>query len=388
MPIKTPIYLDTASTTPVDSFVVSKMMTFLGVEGCYANPSSTAHRLGQEAASAIEAARKGVAAEFRCKSDEIIFTSGATEANNMALLGIARAYSSRGRHIVTSAIEHKSVLECCHALEREGFEVTYLTPNSAGWIDAESVKQVLRSDTLMVSLMHTNNETGVQQPIPVIAEILTEVGVLFHVDAAQAAGKFLLDLDEIPIDMLSVSAHKFHGPKGAGCLIVRNRRRLHLQPLIYGGGQEFNLRSGTLATHQIVGFSEALRIAANNRENDLAHVTKLKQLFLTQLRSKLSVQVNGEIEHSSPYIVNISLAGISSDALINQLLNEIAISSGSACSSGAIEPSYVLRAMGIEGDVLYGAVRISFSRHHSMTEITQAAMSIIAAVHRIQALSK
>ena len=388
MPIKTPIYLDTASTTPVDSFVVSKMMSFFGVEGCYANPSSTAHRLGQEAASAIAVARKTVAAEFRCKSDEIIFTSGATEANNMALLGIARAYSSRGGHIVTSAIEHKSVLECCHALEREGFEITYLTPNSAGWIDAESVKQVLRPDTLMVSLMHTNNETGVQQPIPAIAEILTEAGILFHVDAAQAAGKFLLDLDEIPIDMLSVSAHKFHGPKGAGCLIVRNRRRLHMKPLIYGGGQEFNLRSGTLATHQIVGFSEALRIAANNREHDLAHVTKLKLFFLAQLRSKLPIQVNGDIEHSSPYIMNISLAGISSDALINQLLNEIAISSGSACSSGTIEPSYVLRAMGIEGDALYGAVRISFSRHHSVNEITQAVTSIIAAVYRIQALSE
>lgn len=388
MQIRIPIYLDTASTTPVDPSVVSKMVSFLGEEGCYANASSTAHSEGQDAASVIEAARKDVAEEFRCKTNEVIFTSGATEANNMALLGIARAHSCQGRHIIISAIEHKSVLECCHALEREGFEITYLAPNSAGWIEVESVKQALRSDTLMVSLMHTNNETGVQQPIQIIADLLAEVGVLFHVDAAQAAGKFLLDLNKMPIDMLSVSAHKFHGPKGSGCLIIRNRRQLRLQPLIYGGGQEFNLRSGTLATHQIVGFSEALRLAAKNRENDLTHVTKLKQIFLELLRSKLPVQVNGDVEHSSPYIVNISLAGISSDALINQLLSEVAISSGSACSSGTIESSYVLRAMGIEGDTLYGAVRISFSRHHSMAEITQAATSIIAAVYRVQALSK
>jgi cysteine desulfurase len=287
---------------------------------------------------------------------------------------------------VASAIEHKSVLECCAALQREGYDITYLTPNSGGWVEPDAVAHALRPDTLLVSLQYINNETGVMQPLAEVAEIAAQAGVLFHVDAAQAAGKFAIDLTEIPIDLLALSAHKFHGPKGIGCLVVRNRRRTRLQPLMYGGGQEFGLRPGTLATHQIVGLSSALSLAARRREEDLAHVRHLKRFFLEQLGGRLPLQVHGDLQRSSPYIVNFSIEGIISDALINQLRADLAIASGSACSSGAVEPSYVLRAMGIEGGPLYGAVRLSFSRDHAMAEVSAAVESIIAAVCRMKEL--
>jgi cysteine desulfurase len=380
------LYFDTASSTHLAPEVMAKMLICLGSEGCHGNPSSIMHQHGQAAESVIRAARIQIAAELRCEPDEVVFTSGATEANNMALRGIALAHATQGRHLITSAIEHKSVLESCQFLEREGFEVTYLSPNRAGWIEPESVKSALRPDTLLVSLMHTNNETGVHQPLEDIADLLATAGVLLHVDASQAAGKFLIDLNATPIDLLSVSAHKFHGPKGAGCLIIRNRRQLRLQPIVFGGGQEFGLRSGTLATHQIVGLSEALRLGASRRESDLAHVSELKEIFLRQLRAQLVVKQHGDSLRSSPYIVNLSIPGVRSDALINQLSNEVAISSGSACSSGTVDPSYVLRTMGVEGDALYGAIRVSFSRYHTVIEVSRAVERIVAAVHRMKKL--
>jgi cysteine desulfurase len=288
--------------------------------------------------------------------------------------------------LITSQIEHKAVLETCHALEQEGFEVTYLKPNAGGWIEPEAVKAALRPETLLVSLLHTNNETGVCQPIDEIAAVLAEAGVLFHVDAAQAAGKFPLNLNETPIDFLSLSAHKFHGPKGIGCLVIRNRRQLRLQPMLTGGGQEFGLRSGTLATHQIAGMTAALQLAAHSQSQDYVHVSALKKQFIKQLEQSSAIKINGDTERSSAYIVNFSINGISSDALINQLATTVALSSGSACSSGTIDPSYVLRAMGVEGDALYGAVRASFSRYHTMTDISQAVEHIIAAVRRMQEL--
>ena len=381
-----PLYFDTAATTDVAPEVFACMAELLRNPHAYANPSSSSHLPGQAAANVVAFARAEIAAELGCEPDEVIFTSGATEANNLASRGIALAHAGQGRHLVTSAIEHKSVLECCAALQREGYDITYLSPNSGGWIEPESVANAIRPDTLLISLQHTNNETGVMQPLTEVAEIAAQAGVLFHVDAAQAAGKFPIDLTKIPIDLLALSAHKFHGPKGIGCLVVRNRRHTRLQPLMYGGGQEFGLRPGTLATHQIVGLSSALSLAARRREEDLAHVRHLKRFFLEQLGGLLPLQVHGDLECSSPYIVNFSIEGIISDALINQLAADLAIASGSACSSGTVDPSYVLRAMGIEGGPLYGAVRLSFSRYHTMAEVSAAVESIIAAVCRMQEL--
>ncbi len=383
-----PLYLDMASTTPVAQEVIEAMLRYLGADSCYYNPSSAGHRLGQVAADAMSECRSMIADILGCESQEIIFTSGATESNNLALRGIAHAHASHGRHLITSQIEHKSVLETCHALEQDGFTVTYLKPNAGGWIEPEAVKAALRPDTLLVSLLHTNNETGVCQPIDEIATVLVEAGVLFHVDAAQAAGKLPINLEETPIDLLSLSAHKFHGPKGIGCLVIRNRRQLRLQPLLTGGGQEFGLRSGTLATHQIAGMTTALQLAAQRQSQDYAHVSALKRQFIEQLAQYSAIKINGDVERSSPFIVNFSISGISSDALINQLATTVALSSGSACSSGTIDPSYVLRAMDIEGDHLYGAVRASFSRYHTMADISLAVERIIAAVHRMQKLNE
>lgn len=380
----TPLYFDTAATTAVAPEALARMVEWLG--GMDANPSSANHLPGRAAAAAVEQARTEIASELGCEPDEAVFTSGATEANNLALRGIALAHAARGKHIVTSAIEHKSVLECCAALHREGFDIDYLKPNAGGWIDPEAVARALRPDTLLVSLQHANNETGVMQPVSEVAELAAQAGVLLHVDAAQAAGKFRIDLQETPIDLLSLSAHKFHGPKGIGCLIVRDRRHLRLRPLMYGGGQEFGLRPGTLPTHQIVGMSAALRLSAQRRETDLAHVAALKRQFLEQLAERVSVQTHGDLRRGSPYIVNFSVAGIGSDALLNQLAAELAIASGSACASGAIEPSHVLRAMGIEGEALYGAVRLSFSRDHTQADVSAAVARIAAAIGRMKEL--
>lgn len=382
----TPLYFDTAASTRIAPEILARMVELLKSDNGFANPSSIAHLPGQTAEAIVDVARTEIAVELGCETNEVVFTSGATEANNLAVRGVALAFAAHGRHIVTSAIEHKSVMECCAFLEREGYEVTYLHPNSKGWIEPEAIRNAIRDETLLVSLMHTNNETGVMQPIGEVAEAVAEAGILFHVDAAQAVGKFSMDLQKLPIDLLSLSGHKFHGPKGVGCLVVRNRRKLRLQPLMYGGGQEFGLRPGTLAIHQIVGLSTALTLAATRYDTDLAHVTTLKQTFIEQLTDHVSLQVHGDQAYASPYIVNFSIAGISSDALINQLAAEVAIASGSACSSGTIDPSYVLRAMGIEGDALHGAVRVSFDRNHSYEEISFAVARIVAAVRRMQEL--
>jgi cysteine desulfurase len=385
MPI---LYFDTAATTRVAPEVVAAMVEQLNSADRYANPSATAHQPGQAAAAVVAQARAEIAAELGCEPDEVIFTSGATEANNLALRGVALAHAAQGRHLVVSAIEHPAVLACCDALQREGYAITRVMPNRQGWVEPEAILHAVRADTLLISLMHISNETGMMQPVFDVAALAAEAGVLFHVDAAQAAGKFKIDLQSVPIDLLALSAHKFYGPKGVGCLVIRNRRRLRLQPLLYGGGQEFGLRPGTLATHQIVGLSAALTLAATRREADLIHVAELKRQFLEQLAVHLPIQVHGDLMRSSPYIVNLSIAGIGSAALLNQLAGELAIASGSACSSGAIEPSSVLRAMGIEGESLYGAIRISFSRDHSAAEVALAVDRIAAAVQRMRELDQ
>ena len=386
IPAVSALYFDTAATTQVAPQVVAAIVAQLNSADCYANPSATSHQPGRAAAAVIAQARTEIAAELGAEPDEVIFTSGATEANNLALRGVALAHAAHGRHLVVSAIEHPAVLACCDALQREGYMVTRVLPNRQGLIEPGAISQALRPDTLLISLMHINNETGMIQPLTEVADLAAEAGVLFHVDAAQSAGKFNINLQQLPIDLLALSAHKFHGPKGVGCLVIRNRRHLRLQPLLYGGGQEFGLRPGTLATHQIVGLSTALTMAATRREADLIHVAALKRQFMEQLAVHFPIQVHGDLTRSSPYIINLSIAGISSAALLNQLAGELAIASGSACSSGAIEPSPVLRAMGIEDESLYGAIRVSFSRDHSAAEVALAVDRIAAAVQRMREL--
>lgn len=386
IPAVSALYFDTAATTQVAPQVVAAIVAQLNSADCYANPSATSHQPGRAAAAVIAQARTEIAAELGAEPDEVIFTSGATEANNLALRGVALAHAAHGRHLVVSAIEHPAVLACCDALQREGYMVTRVLPNRQGLIEPGAISQALRPDTLLISLMHINNETGMIQPLTEVADLAAEAGVLFHVDAAQSAGKFNINLQQLPIDLLALSAHKFHGPKGVGCLVIRNRRHLRLQPLLYGGGQEFGLRPGTLATHQIVGLSTALTMAATQREADLIHVAALKRQFMEQLAVHFPIQVHGDLTRSSPYIINLSIAGISSAALLNQLAGELAIASGSACSSGAIEPSPVLRAMGIEDESLYGAIRVSFSRDHSAAEVALAVDRIAAAVQRMREL--
>lgn len=381
-----PLYLDNAATTPIAPEVLKAMMDYMGVESCYFNSASSGYFGGKTASDALVEFRSEIAKYLECKADEVVFTSGATEANNLALQGIAYANLSYGKHIVTSLIEHKSILNTCKMLEKDGFDLTYLKPNANGQIEVDSVRQALRSDTLLVSIQHTNNETGVMQPIAQIGEVLAEQGILFHVDAAQAVGKLPLSLATLAIDLLSLSAHKFYGPKGVGCLVIRNRRGLNLKPLLYGGGQEFGLRSGTVPLHQIAGMSNALQLACDNQSRDYHHVSQLNEFFINQLNEHFALSVQSTQAYSSPYIVNFAIPNVSSDALINHLAATVALSSGSACSSGTIDPSYVLRAMGVEGDVLYGAVRASFSRYHTMADISQAVAHIVAAVRRMQEL--
>lgn len=381
-----PVYLDTAASTGAAPEVAAAISEALRAPWGVANGASAEHALGRDAADAVDSARRVVARELRCEQDEVIFTSGATESINLALQGIATANAAHGTHLLTTAIEHQATLACCEALERRGFEVSYLKPQSDGRIAPQAVAEGIRPDTLIVSVMHINNETGAIQPIKEVAAIAAEAGVLLHLDAAQSAGKFEIDLQELPIDLLSLSAHKFHGPKGVGCLIIRNRARTPIAPLCFGGGQEYGLRPGTLATHQIIGLATALQQSARRRTADFEAVQARKARLIDQLQAALPLQINGDSEQASPYILNLSIAGITSDALINQTASEIAIASGSACSSGTIEPSRVLRAMGIEGERLHGAVRISFDPAHTEADIDFAADAIARAVARIRTL--
>jgi cysteine desulfurase len=380
------IYFDTAATTRVAPEVCAAMLAQLDGSAGFANPASAQHEPGRLAAEVIEQARGEVAVELRCAADEILFTSGATESINLALRGVALANAHHGRHIVTTQIEHKATLACCDALAAEGFQITRIPPGADGRIDPDALARALREDTLIVSVMHTNNETGVLQPLREIAAIAEERGVLLHVDAAQAAGKMPIDLAATPIDLLSLSAHKFHGPKGIGCLFVRDRARLPLRPLAFGGGQEFGLRPGTVPTHQVVGLATALRLAAELRDRDHRHVSQLRTQLIDNLSTHMPLSVHGSAASASPYIVNLSIAGIGSDALINQCAPRISIASGSACSAGTVEPSHVLRAMGVDGDPLYGAVRISFDRYHTPDDVETAVDAIVHAVSRIREL--
>lgn len=384
IPLKIPAYLDYAATTPMAPEAVDAMLSYLTGSGDFANAASSQHYYGRNAASAIENARSEMARGLRCNPKDIIFTSGATESNNLAINGFMLGRQNRGKHIITSAYEHKSVLDCCRHLESQGMKVTYLRSDSDGLLVFDSILNAITDETVLVSLMHVNNETGVMQDISRIAHALNEKGITFHVDAAQSAGKVPIDLSFMPIDLLSLSAHKFHGPKGIGCLYVRNRKQTGLTPLLYGGGQEYGLRPGTLPTHQIAGMAAAFSLACERREADAEHCRQLRQILRAALSKLEDIHWHGDQQQAVPHIVNVSFEGVGADALLIALRDSVAISNGSACNSGAIEPSHVLRAMGIEGDRLYGAVRISFGRYTTADEIEQAGQSICEAVIRLR----
>ncbi len=385
--MRSPIYLDYAATTPVDPRVAALLGRYLTLAGIFGNPASTTHIFGWQAAQAVETARVQVAALINADPGDIIWTSGATEANNLALLGVMRAYSRKGRHLLTAKTEHKAVLDVCHWLERDGYKVTYLDPDPDGRIPLERVAAALRPDTVLASLMHVNNETGVIQDLAAIGGLTRERGVLLHVDAAQSAGKLPIDLHTLPVDLLSLSAHKLYGPKGIGALYVRQRPvRVRLEPLLYGGGQERGLRAGTLPTHQIAAMGEAFRIAREEMDVEQTWIRELRNRLWRALVALGQVALNGHAEQRVPGILNVSFGGITAEALLADT-PEIAVSTGSACTSASNEPSHVLRAMGCDAIRARGAVRFSLGRFTTVEEIDHAAQAISTAVQRLRELS-
>jgi cysteine desulfurase len=381
-----PIYLDYAATTPADPVVMQAMMACMGPDGDFGNPGSTTHQFGHRAAAHVEAARQEVAALLSAQPDEIIFTSGATESNNLAVLGIARTNADRGRHIITSRIEHKAVLDPCKRLEKEGFSVTYLTPDKSGLIDPQAIRAAIRPDTTLVSIMFANNEIGVLQDVGMIGAICRERGVAFHADAAQAVGKIPINLRELAVDLLSFTAHKLYGPKGAGALYVRRAARPLLQAVTFGGGQERGLRPGTLATHQIVGLGKACALARDLLPAEAARLVTLRDRLWNGIAKLGGVHLNGEGATRLPAILNISFEGVEGESLVAGL-KELAISTGSACNSASAEPSYVLRALGRDTQLAQGSLRFSLGRFTSDQDIDAAIVAVSREVRRLRALS-
>ena len=386
MSTQSTIYLDYASTTPVDPRVASKMMEFLTPEGEFGNPASRSHRFGWKADEAVEESRSHVANLVNCDPREIVWTSGATEADNLAIKGVARFYKNKGNHIITSKIEHKAVLDPCRQLEREGFEVTYLDPDAGGVISPDAVKSAMKDSTILVSIMHINNELGTVNDLEKIGEIVRKNGAFFHVDAAQSTGKVDIDLSRLPVDLMSFSAHKTYGPKGVGALYVRRKPRVRLEALIHGGGHERGMRSGTLATHQIVGMGEAFRIAKVEMEKDHKKVNKFHKKFLDKVKEIDHVYINGDLKNKVPNILNISFNFVEGESLIMGL-KDIAVSSGSACTSASLEPSYVLRALGRKDELAHSSIRFSFGRFTSDDDVSNTLDILGNVVHRLRELS-
>ena len=385
--MRSPIYLDYAATTPVDPQVAAQLGRHLTLEGVFGNPSSSTHAFGRQAAQAVAVARAEVAALIHADPGDLIWTSGATEANNLALFGVMRAHARKGRHLLTAKTEHKAILDVCRRLERDGCTVTYLDPDPDGRIPLQRIAEALRPDTVLASLMHVNNETGVIHDIAAIGALTRERGVLLHVDAAQSAGKVPIDLQSWPVDLLSLSAHKLYGPKGVGALYVRQRPvRVRLEPLLYGGGQERGLRAGTLPTHQIAAMGTAFRIARERMTVETARIAALRDRLWRALADLGEVLRNGDAEHCVAGILNVSFAGITAEALLADL-PQLALSTGSACTSAGNEPSHVLRAMGCAARRARGAVRFSLGRFTTVEEIDQAAQAICASVRRLRELS-
>ena len=384
MTIKTPIYLDYAATTPVDKRVAEKMIPYL--TETFGNPASSSHAFGWAAEEAVEKARADIAALINADPKEIVFTSGATESDNLAIKGAAHFYQTKGKHLITVKTEHKAVLDTMRELERQGFEVTYLGVQENGLIDLEELKAAIRDDTILISVMWVNNEIGVVQDIPAIGEICRERKIIFHVDAAQACGKVPVDVEAAKIDLLSMSGHKVYGPKGIGALYVRRKPRVRLEAQMHGGGHERGFRSGTLPTHQIVGMGEAFRIAKEELEQDMAHYRKLRDIFLKGIEGIEEVYINGDLEHRAPNNLNVSFNFVEGESLI-MAVKELAVSSGSACTSASLEPSYVLRALGRNDELAHSSLRITFGRMTTEEEVQFAAELIKSKIGKLRELS-
>ncbi len=384
MTVKTPVYLDYAATTPVDKRVAEKMIPYL--TETFGNPASNSHAFGWEAEEAVEKARADIAALINADSKEIVFTSGATESDNLAIKGAANFYKTKGKHLITVKTEHKAVLDTMRELERQGFEVTYLGVQENGLIDLEELKAAIRDDTILISVMWVNNEIGVVQDIPAIGEICRERKIIFHVDAAQACGKVPVDVEAAKIDLLSMSGHKVYGPKGIGALYVRRKPRVRLEAQMHGGGHERGFRSGTLPTHQIVGMGEAFRIAKEELEQDMAHYRKLRDIFLKGIEGIEEVYINGDLEHRAPNNLNVSFNFVEGESLI-MAVKELAVSSGSACTSASLEPSYVLRALGRNDELAHSSLRITFGRMTTEEEVKFAAELIKSKIGKLRELS-
>ena len=384
--MKLPIYFDYSATTPVDSRVAKKMADCLTNDGNFGNPASRSHAYGWQAEAAAEEARAQVAALLNADPREIVWTSGATEANNLAIKGCAHFNQKRGKHVITSKIEHKAVLDTCRQLEREGFEVTYLDPDAEGIIHPKAVEEAIREDTTVVSLMHINNEIGTINDIAAIGEICRQHKVFFHVDAAQSAGKVPIDMETMKVDLMSLSAHKIYGPKGIGALYVRRKPRVRIEAQMHGGGHERGMRSGTLATHQIVGMGEAFSVAKEEMAKDNEHILALRDRLWNGLSDMEEVQVNGSLTQRVAGNLNISFAYVEGESLI-MALKDLAVSSGSACTSASLEPSYVLRALGLDDEQAHSSIRFSMGRFTTEEEIDFAVAKIRDAVAKLRELS-
>jgi cysteine desulfurase len=382
----TPTYLDYSSTTPVDARVAKKMANYLTMEGDFGNAASRSHYFGWQAEKAVREARSQVADLVGADPREIVWTSGATESNNLAIKGIAHFYQKRGKHIITLKTEHKAVLDTCRQLEREGFEVSYLDPLPDGLLDLDLLKKTIREDTILASFMHVNNEIGVIQDLQSIGDVCRANKVFFHVDAAQSAGKIEIDLTSLPVDLMSFSAHKIYGPKGMGALYVSRKPRVRLEAQIHGGGHERGMRSGTLATHQIVGMGEAFAIAKAEMKEEQARTLKLRQRLYAGFSDMEEVVVNGDLDQRIAGNLNISFNYVEGESLMMAISN-VAVSSGSACTSSSLEPSYVLRALGLSDELAHSSIRFSVGRYTTEKDIDDAIALVKEKVEKLRDLS-
>ena len=382
--MKFPIYLDNSATTPVDPRVAKAMMQYI-VED-FGNPASRSHLYGWKAEEAVETARENVAKLIGADAKEIVWTSGATESNNLAIKGAANFYKSKGKHLITMTIEHKAVLDTCRELERQGFEVTYLDPEPDGLLDLEKLKAAIRPDTILVSVMYVNNEIGVIQDIPAIGEICRAKGIIFHVDAAQATGKVAIDLNLLKVDLMSLCAHKTYGPKGIGALYVRRKPRVRLEAQMHGGGHERGFRSGTLATHQIVGMGESFRYARDEMDVEKERIRMLRDRLMNGLNQMEEVYINGDLDKRVPHNLNMSFNFVEGESLI-MAIKEIAVSSGSACTSASLEPSYVLRALGRSDELAHSSIRFTLGRFTTEEEVDFAIKLLSAKIGKLRDLS-
>ena len=384
--MKLPIYLDYSATTPVDPRVAQKMSECLLADGNFGNPASRSHVFGWKAEEAVENARRQVADLVNADPREIVWTSGATESNNLAIKGAAKFYQSKGKHLVTSKIEHKAVLDTCRQLEREGFEVTYIEPGEDGIITPALVAAALREDTILVSVMHVNNEIGTINDLAAIGELTRARGILLHSDAAQSTGKVEIDLEAMKVDLMSFSAHKTYGPKGIGALYVRRKPRVRLEAQMHGGGHERGMRSGTLATHQIVGMGEAFRVAREEMASERIRIKALNERFWNRLKDMEELYLNGSATARVPHNLNVSFNYVEGESLI-MALKDLAVSSGSACTSASLEPSYVLRALGRNDELAHSSIRFTFGRFTTEEEVDYAAAKSREAVEKLRELS-